>query len=590
MRRSDSLECKILLKTSTEMISEAGEFISSRQTGLVTWHFRTTTQTLQLVPRGSNQLSNSCTFVVIFDNSFSTPILTHWYIFEQYSFSSSVTFILVTQVCPPLHNPKAWITLPAHIYVHIWNFVTLTFIKTSNRYRTVRKNIFAHPAAIENGHNDLFGQPVEYFLFDGTLDESCANTIRRSNKFSFAISDRSCDPRKLEFLFLRTHFNFTLALRDSGISRRGEFSPRIVSMVRYTVDYASDEVAAMVLESELRGGIIYCKKHFIFGTANATMAVWISPFDTIMWILIIAMLPVLGLNGISLETLASPWKTGKRFVYQIYIVFSILLRNGVRDYRAKMCLFGLLSQLIPCLYESLITGKLIVPEGPKPFDGIVDFVRNSYTIRYDVTSYDNDLIRYDPSMIEVFRKAGILDKIDTAFDYIPMDLVNRFEIYRLAANLPDEKERNAYYAAIRAEAQNSLREELEILVRHKVEDNRFYCHIYGVGDILRFYWFFFLPNTNFVLRAHNLIQQAGIYRMWEGMWENYEKLVLAGKKFGWGVDPSQRRTPETTIHVLGLDNLTTFFVIWGFLLLFPTGAFVGEIFYYLVKLLFNYFT
>ncbi|OXA48742.1 hypothetical protein Fcan01_16770 [Folsomia candida] len=566
-------QCKFVLTITPALRQLAENWITKQQSrsNIATWIYRTKTyqENKSPISRNFTKFSNQCTFVFIFDNNFDySPSDVHDLLLVHYSWSARAIVVLVTDLSPPQYNPWIWVTLVTPVYVHIWDWVTLEYTKTTNRYHQV-SDIWGNKDPVTKDFSLL---EISYPWRGGsTLGIPCSPMGTLSGK-NIATYNKFCTKEQLEYLFLESFFNLSLtSWGGNEPDRRGDFFPKIVPRRRFTEKYMPDDIAALAPASESRPGIIYCRRHGIFGTANASIDVWLSPFDNIMWIFVFVMFPLLALNSLSVNIITSPRNIVMNYTYQIYVLTSILIRNGVRPYTWRLFLFGLISQLIPCLYESIITGKLLAPIAPRKFQDVGELVRTGYTIEYDVTSYDSDDIEKDIGI--EFKKTRVFHRLNHTFHYNATSLL--LEYYgsdygrnSFLAMLGDENRLRSYFSAMQELELVLLSEEMEIFVRRI--KHRHHCHVLQVGDRLSFYWFFYVPHREMLIRVNELLGESGILQMWEEMWYNYKKLSQGEKQRKSEV--YKRDSPD----VIGLENLSTFFTIWGIFVGFGLVLFIFE--------------
>lgn len=572
-----NFECKLILTTVNAVSHLAFNWITTQSStsnlGLSwTFYMKSRLDEKQPISRKfSNRFSKPCTYVFIFEQYFIlNPSYEYNFLLEHYSWSTSTTIVVVTDFNPPAENPRIWVTMGTQIFVHIWDWVTLEYSKTTDRYHQI-SDVWG--SLIQPKHRDFSRMKVGYpFQGNNMFSKTCSRMSTYSGK-NIAAQQRFCQNEEIEYLFMEGYFNLTLtSWGNQQPGRDGDYLPKFVAEKRFVVKYSTDDVAALAVGRQTRPGIIYCKKYDIFGTENASIDVWLSPFDQLMWILLILMVLLIALNSFNLK-ITSVREVARAYAYQIYVLTSILIRNGVQEYTQRFCLFGLLSQLIPCLYESIITGKLLAPIAPHKFQDVGELVRNGYVINYDIESYDKDMIWKEEGIIEEFKKGGVSNKLNDSFIYTSLNLLaNFYKTQRgkdTMVNMLSNEDRFQCYLSARKEPEVVLlSEEIELFVR--LVKKRHKCHVLRVGDRLHFYWFFYVPHKEVVIRLHTLLYESGILNMWEEIWYNFIKIVQAIGVQKIGVE-------DHFSDVIRLENLSTFFMFWGFAILFASMIFIVEL-------------
>ncbi|OXA54902.1 hypothetical protein Fcan01_11393 [Folsomia candida] len=484
---SNAFQCNLVVELFQEMEQVAHYWITSQQTkshsNFVSWNIFAVpfppTEKLPLY-RKVNRLSNYCTFFFIFHNNYA-PYSELLYGLEEYSYSRSFTFILITEWQRRPSSLKIWTNIPAPVYIHLLDRITLEYHKTTNRFNLL-PNIWTNLYYSKNLMKIDFSQLIVYSAESyAPWDNICPKVDKFSHKYN-----RPYIAKRLERCILEKHFNLTffwMSLKSKLRDKKYAYIPSIVGKSAKTDEHNADDITGMVFSGQYHSGIIYCRKHSIFETRSAKMSIWLSPFDSLMWVFLLVLLPLQALNSLSLD--APPSNLVDIYTYQMYVLISILFRNGVRSYTERFFLFGLLSQLIPLLYESIITGKLLVPMAPDKFQYITDFVRTSYTIKYDVESHIQNILQYDPGIRHEFKKCGVLDKINVTF------VLEKFSLLQdyfdngggtksiLVAALADEQKLQGYYTPSKDRDQLLFSQQLESVVRKVKHQHK--CHLFNRG-------------------------------------------------------------------------------------------------------------
>jgi hypothetical protein len=183
-------------------------------------------------------------------------------------------------------------------------------------------------------------------------------------------------------------------------------------------------------------------------------------------------------------------------------------------------------------------------------------------------SYDNDLILKELDMQDDFNKSFVLDRMHASFNYTDYSLIHRWNTLVNLLKDEDQGKHYGYLVSSMEQRQVVLAQEVEIEVRKS--QNKLRCHVLGIGDTKTFYWWFQLPYRYIVLKIHHVLEEGGILGMWQDMWLNYQNLYLARKK------RESYGKSNNGLQVIELENLATFFTIYGIFLSLAIILFIGE--------------
>jgi len=555
----------------------AHPWITDHQSAQITWRLFTMKfhREGKENSRKITKLSGECAVVLIFDkdsNFYTCDYHSKYY--ENYTYSSFVTFVLVTD--HNLWNPGNWATSPAAYYVHILGYATLFYSKTTGSYHRLNgTHIWDSGNSNLAKTADFSNLKVKYLERQYPIEHYCPNLISLSGK-NIAEARTDCDWIHLEFLFLGQHFNMSFIRAEQKTGYPG-YQPTIKASTRIVDAYTTDDITGMGVDRQSRSGIIYCKEHSIFGTTSGSIQVWLTPFDAYTWFSILLLVAILAGSAVTIQ---SPIGMMKMYFSQIYLLVSILIRNGVKDCPYRLLSFVLFIQVIPYLYESIITGKLLAPIEPIPFSNVGELVNRSFIIQCDRDSYEEAIGRVrDVGLRTAFENNGIANKFNSSFNHYPFEtkLVNESYFpkeYLLLNALKDKRNPKGYFTQLPEIEQLLFTKELEIRVR--LEEKKHRCHLLPIGDPSYYYWFFYIPHRDLVLRAHASLREFGNLQMWQDIWKNRKNLIVTEMEREWRARSNENDTGMAN-EVITAETLERFFTIWGIVLLFSLLLFLVEI-------------
>ncbi|OXA46048.1 hypothetical protein Fcan01_19000 [Folsomia candida] len=303
---SDAYQCNVVVEVFQEMEQVAHYWIATQQTkshsNFVPWNlFALPFPSTQKLPlsREVHRLSNYCTFLFIF-RKYYTPYSELLYGFEEYSYSRSVTIILITERQRRLESLKTWVNPPAQIYIHFLDKITLEYHKTTHSYN-LRPNIWTNLYDPKNLMKIDFSQlQIAYATTYAVWDNVCPKIDKFSHKYNLPYT-----AKRLEHCTLEKYFNFLLfwiSLKSKIRDKKYAYIPTILGKTKLTSNHEADDITGIVFGGQYHSGIIYCRRHSIFKTKSAKMSIWLSPFDLLMWIFLFVLLPLQSLNSLSLNT------------------------------------------------------------------------------------------------------------------------------------------------------------------------------------------------------------------------------------------------------------------------------------------------
>jgi hypothetical protein len=252
----------------------------------------------------------------------------------------------------------------------------------------------------------------------------------------------------------------------------------------------------------------------------------------------------------------------------LYVIRCILRQDELRNVILTTCAFCML--IFTCLYENIITSKLIVPDEDMRYENIVELTNNGYSI---IVQSDNDITldmklpdSLNKILFEHFQKSGKSNKLE--FDNV------RF-VFRSSADesyIVDLGNASLKYAWLQDNNKLMLSYNEKMLSKfHQIP-----CHTVRnpLRQSLQFVYF-----VNFLvfeqLELTTLLRDGGFI----GWWFKLQDFSLNMHLSRFRTDPKEQYDLEATSYISNM-NLVPVYSIWFALNLLGVVVLAGESFYY----------
>ncbi|OXA46174.1 hypothetical protein Fcan01_19238 [Folsomia candida] len=266
--------------------------------------------------------------------------------------------------------------------------------------------------------------------------------------------------------------------------------------------------------------VIYCRHYDIL---EATWGVWFSPFRPPVWIAIVLTLFLVGASGGKLKT----------FLANIFFLLSILLRQAIRDLDSFQYLsFSLVAgTILPTVYESIITGKIVAPSPPLMINNLGQLINLSYKLVFPMDNASlHNWAGDDSAFVFEFKKYHIEDKLNSS-----MAMVSTLKLLDLNERLANEKEKTGMiYSTDDAQGWT------KILERHRrgtsYYQKNYPCNQFSFDGHHINIIFLYVPFVKEAMRVHNSFFEAGLINQWTKL-ENFMELQKMKLKRGQRARP-----------------------------------------------------
>jgi len=319
-----------------------------------------------------------------------------------------------------------------------------------------------------------------------------------------------CTVPNLKVEYISRIFNFSVKTRSrEWVKRNGQRS----MMVSYNQVKEPENDLGFLGAIELMGvdvfnGIIYCRGHNSFGSSwNA----WVIPFEPTVCLnifLTISLLSVLSLKFGIIHVLT-----------EAYFIFSLLVRQPIRNYTGKYAIFALLSLIFSWSYESLLMGSLTVPSKPKEYHSLKEFLKAYKKILFAPLG-----IRYEVNAMLLkneFIKSHLVHEFNSTFQIDLSILTNPEFRHRslftsfISKQLFDEKDPSGRYLVIDV---NRLSIMLRIIASMS-RRNDYPCSSFSVAVVYA-YEYFMVSFVKEAKSVNSAFTDSGIMLQWHELYRN----------------------------------------------------------------------
>ncbi|OXA38628.1 hypothetical protein Fcan01_26611 [Folsomia candida] len=312
-----------------------------------------------------------------------------------------------------IHKPESIIFfyyrkyLVEHLLIYYWNqgSYAVYIVVNDNFYRFNRKGSLGMPVLERSQYSFITvirTNPKPFPNWQGTklyIEVLGVHRTGRPQYHNFqkaAENEISCLTNK--FNFSHIYVNLNTAVRP------------YIQINMYRVRYDYQDLNFIGLCRTVKYYVIYCRRNEVLET---TWVVWFTPFHATVWISVCLVIFVL----------AGSRRTGslRDILQEIFFLVSILCRQSSRDLDSvNYLIFALLAgTILPSLYESIVTGKIISPSPPIEYLNLGEFINSSYKLIMNIDKASGiNWMGIDPAIVFEFKKYAIINKINSSLDLV----------------------------------------------------------------------------------------------------------------------------------------------------------------------------
>lgn len=397
---------------------------------------------------------------------------------------------------------RFWRALPCRFYVARWDGGIFNYDPGSNLYTETGDDIEIHMhSKLKRPYDTYNHHGLDVTLLDRDWSGNCVHNLK------FRASVPLCLTYAYELEIMAFRLNFTVIVNRVYDNLDDAPAIYIKPYLALVIDYAVDRIQSLTYSEEKVPIVFYCRKHNIFPN---TWTVWLTPFNSKVWVTLVALLSVS-----SVRKMGSAFDA-KLVLFEMYILFSFILRQPVKCFTVLDTLIILSFIIVPIIYESIVVGYVIAPPKLTEYHNVAEFLEVfDKLIVTSVTDYvDQRVLHYE------FVKFNITGKYENAIEIM---YKTDIQLGNITNFLKDAREQ----VGVLGYVLSSMISKGKFAYDQSNTSVAYPCNFFVLEQMCMSYNLFRVPFLKEACLLHTVFGESGFFTLWEDlMWTNETTQIM----------------------------------------------------------------